>query len=46
MRARITERGNRVADHSGAASSAHAIAAGEFFTDPPLIDETRTKESV
>jgi hypothetical protein len=46
MRTRITERRNRVAHHRGAASTAHAIAAGELPTDPPLIDETRTKETV
>jgi hypothetical protein len=46
MRARITERDNRVEHHLGAAVRAQAIAAGDIFTEPALIDETRTKETV
>jgi hypothetical protein len=46
MRARITERGNRVDHQPGATVRAHAIASGDLFTEPALIDETRTKETV
>jgi len=46
MRARITERGNRLEHHPGATLGTHAIAAGDLFTEPTLIDETRAKETV
>ena len=46
MSARITERGTRVEHHPGAALWANAIAAGDLFTEPALIGETRTKETV
>jgi len=46
MRATITERGNRVEHHPGAALSTHTIVAGDLFTEAALIHETRTKETV
>jgi hypothetical protein len=46
MTAGITERGNRAERNPGAASWAQAIAPGDVFTAPALIDETRTKETV
>jgi len=46
MRASITERGNQVEHHPAAALWANAIAVGDLCTEPALVNETRTKETV
>lgn len=46
MSAGFTERGNRTEHHPRAALSVQAVAACDRFTDPALVDQTRTKESV